>query len=67
MKKVCDNCQFFDPEAEKCRRYPPSIVRVISHFIDEDDVLYSVHTDQPDNAEFPSVAPDYWCGEYRGK
>lgn len=66
--KACHTCKFYQEEKEGqeilalCKRYPPQI------FVEPrvQGGIFSVKWECFTMADWPPVAPEDWCGEWRG-
>lgn len=72
---ACIDCKFYEDKSRQCRRFPPRAKERSSKSlmeIDEEIKYSSTHdTRLPDeyykslsHGNFPTCAPDDWCGEF---
>ncbi len=61
MTENCQNCMYFYSSESQCLRYPPQVfVMTVYRKMTADDGSYDTKC-----ANFPTVEPDDWCGEFK--
>ena len=73
MTPRCDNCRFWEPEMEECRRHAPQPLHFqffalcLALCRNDPEASEIINHPMRQTADFPTTRADEWCGEHEPK